>query len=283
MIFSLWTHYGARNSRIVFDAFELSLTDAGHEVSFNDMDADVAVIWSVLWNGRMHGNKHVWDHYRKNNKPVIVLEVGGIKRGITWKVGLNGINRDAFFTETGNNSERASLLGLEVSPWRDDGEFILICCQHDKSLQWQNMPATHKWLNEIITDIRKYTRRPILVRPHPRCPIIEINNTHKEVYTQRPTLIAGSYDDYDMEFNNVHAVVNWCSNPGPQSILAGVPAFVGTSSLAYPVGNDIDFVHDIENPLMPDRTQWVNDYAWTEYTLEEIAAAMPLNNLTSNL
>jgi hypothetical protein len=34
---------------------------------------------------------------------------------------------------------------------------------------------------------------------------------------------------------------------------------------------------------MPDRTQWLNDYAHTEYTLEEISQGLPLNLLTSKL
>jgi len=32
---------------------------------------------------------------------------------------------------------------------------------------------------------------------------------------------------------------------------------------------------------MPDRQQWLNDYAHTEYTLEEIAQGIPLNYLTN--
>ena len=86
-----------------------------------------------------------------------------------------------------------------------------------------------------------------------------------------------------MGFNNVHCTISYSSNPGVHSIIEGVPAFVSPSSLAYPVGNDIDFLHDIEQPLMPDRTQWLNDYAWTEYTIEEISQGLPLKNLTSEL
>ena len=60
-------------------------------------------------------------------------------------------------------------------------------------------------------------------------------------------------------------------------------AFVSTHSLAYPVGNDIDFLHDIEKPMMPERQQWLNDYAHTEYTVEEISQGIPLKHLTSLL
>ena len=279
MRFSLWTHNGALNSRPVFDAFDHSLVAAGHDVLYNDINADVNVIWSVLWNGRMARNEAIWNQ----TKPVIVLEVGGIKRGTTWKVGLNGINRDAFFGDIGNSSDRRNLLNLEVKPWRTDGEYILIAGQHDKSLQWQTMPRMSNWVIETISEIRKYTARPIIFRPHPRCPLAHIEKEFKNVYRQEPQHVINTYDDFDMGFDNVWATISYSSNPGIHSIIEGVPAFVSTHSLAYPAGNDIDFLHTIEQPLMPDRTQWLNDYAHTEYTIEEIAAGLPLKNLTPKL
>ena len=75
MKFKLWKEYGAMNSKPVFEAFEHSLVRAGHTINSNDSvnDADVNVIWSVLFNGRMSPNKHIWSSCRKKNKPVIVL------------------------------------------------------------------------------------------------------------------------------------------------------------------------------------------------------------------
>ena len=89
----------------------------------------------------------------------------------------------------------------------------------------------------------------------------------------------GTYDDFDFEPTRYHAVVNWSSNPSTQAVIAGVPAFVGPSSLAYDVSNH-DF-STIENPIMPDRTQWLNDLAYTEWTIEEISQGIPLKRLTS--
>jgi hypothetical protein len=39
----------------------------------------------------------------------------------------------------------------------------------------------------------------------------------------------------------------------------------------------------VDNPHTPDRQQWLNDYAWTEFTVEEIASGLPLKRLTSKL
>ena len=283
MKFSLWTQYGALNSKPIFDAFRLGCHSLGFTCVDNSDDADVDVIWSVLFSGRMAANKAIWERNTANAKPTIVLEVGGINRGTTWKVGLNGINRDAYFGPSNNNNDRHRLLGLSLKPWRTHGEYILICGQHDKSLQWQNMPAMSTWVMNTIDAIRAHTNRPILFRPHPRCPLPNIEHEFKNVTRQNPVKLNGTYDDYDMQFDRVHAVVSYSSNPGIHSILNGVPAFVGTSSLAYDMGNDIDFIHDIEAPLMPNRQQWLNDYAHTEWTIQEIAQGIPLKRLTNRL
>jgi hypothetical protein len=280
MKFSLWTQHGALNSKPVFDALKHSLIQAGHTVYENYSGADVDVIWSVLWSGRMSKNKLIWDTARSNNKPVIVLEVGGIQRGTTWKVGLNGINKGSFFS-IGNDNSRAKLLGLNLKPWRITGEHILICGQHERSLQWQTMPNITQWIKNTIGEIRKFSDRKIVVRPHPRCAIQTIENHFSNVSRQVPAKQQGTYDDYDITFNNAHAVISWSSNPGIHSVINGVPAFVGPSSLAYDVANHS--LDNIENPSTPDREQWLNDYAHTEWTIQEISSGMPLKYLTERL
>jgi len=283
MKFKLWDKYGALNSTDVFDAFRMGCRALGYAIVDDSNDADIDVIWSVLFNGRMAPNKTIWEKNRASGKPTIVLEVGGIKRNTTWKVGLNGINRDAYFGPANNNSNRVHELGLTLKPWRTDGDYILICGQHDKSLQWQGMPSMSQWVMQTIDKIQSVSNRPIVFRPHPRCPLPHIENEFRNVKRQTPYHITGTYDDFDISFNNVWATVSYSSNPGIHSILEGVPAFVGPSSLAYDVANDIDFLHDIENPLRPERQQWLNDYAWTEFTVAEISQGLPIKRLTSKL
>jgi hypothetical protein len=242
---------------------------------------DVAVIWSVLWHGRMTKNKQIWQINRDLGKPVIVLEVGGIKRGTTWKVGLNGINRDAFFGDGGNNSDRARRFGLEAKPWRTNGEYVLVCGQHEKSEQWRDQPRMSRWVIETIENVQAHTDRPIIFRPHPRCPLPNIEHEFKNVKRQDPRQVPGSYDDYDIDYSNIYTTVSWTSNPGIHSVLNGVPAYTSTSSLAWPVS--IKSLTNLDNPPLNDRQQWLNDYAWTEYTVEEISQGLPLKRLTSKL
>jgi hypothetical protein len=281
MKFSLWTNHGALNSKPIFDAFAHSLVAAGHNVVWNEHVSDVDVIWSVLWNGRMAPNKNIWDRNMAQSKPTVVLEVGGIKRGTTWKVGLNGINRDAYFGPGDNDSTRADSLGLSTKPWKTNGEYILLCGQHEKSEQWRNQPRMSRWVMETIESIQAQTDRPILFRPHPRCRLEAIETQYKNVRRQEPRQIPGTYDDFDMRFSNIYCTVSWTSNPGIHSVINGIPAYTSSSSLAWDVS--IKSLTNLNNPPLPDRQQWLNDYAWTEYTVEEIASGLPIKRLTSKL
>ena len=226
MKFSLWTAYGALNSKPVFDAFEHSLISNGHTVTRNDSNTDVNVIWSVLFNGRMAGNQAVWEQ----KKPTIVLEVGGINRGTTWKVGLNGINRDAYFGEQDNDRSRADHLGLVCKPWRSNGDFILICGQHDKSLQWQGMPRMSNWFLETYDEIRQYTLSVQYVfRPHPRCRLDHILSVGLKMYTGRSLIILPIHTI--LLIWGLIMCMGYCQLQlrilGYTHVSNGVPAFVG--------------------------------------------------------
>jgi hypothetical protein len=293
MIFGFFTDFGALNSEPVFAAFRKSVEAAGHSVVDGNWDMpDVAVIWSVLWHGRMRDNARVWEHFTKQGKPVIVLEVGGLIRNKTWKVGINGINGEAYFGhETDNVSDRLTKLKIKMQPWRPRSyqpKYILVLGQNANSHQWRDMPPMQEWIESVITQIRTVTDRDIRVRPHPRSGlndkwIKETIRNYNDVYFNQPRAVAGTYDDfdYDKQLSDAWAVVNWSSNPATQAVLNGVPIFTGPESLAAPVANLT--LKRIEDPDMPDRQQWANNIAYTEWTTEEIAQGLPLQRLLPKL
>jgi hypothetical protein len=276
MKFSLFTQNGPLNSPPVWEAVRKGLIKLGHSVDENNIDTDIPVIWSLLWHGRMIKNRSIWHQFRNLNKNVLVIEVGGIKRNTTWKVGLNGINRMAQFPNN-INDDRANQLGINLRPWRTQGEHILICLQHTKSEQWKELPPLEQYIQNTVAEIRRHSERKIIIRSHPRC-LIQQTPKLKNVEYEIPKQIENSYDDFDLNFANAWAVVSWSSNPGIHAVLNGIPAFVGYQSLAYDVANK-DF-STIENPIMPDRQQWLNNYVHTEWTVEEIAQGLPFSQLT---
>jgi hypothetical protein len=276
MRFRLYREYGALNSVPVFDAFEKGLRSLGHE-SVNS-DEQVAVIWSVLWHGRMSSNKTIYDRCIRENKPVVIIEVGNLFRNTTWRISLNHINALGKFGNLVNlDSTRPGKLGVELKPPSEKrrGE-ILIATQHEKSLQWQGMPSMKSWTEQMVGEIRKRTNRRIIVRPHPRSLFpLKMPN----IIISQPKKIPNTYDDFDI-FYNYHCVINHNSGPAVQAAISGVPIICDASSLAGELSSKLD---DIENVQLPDRTDWFLRLCHTEWTVDEIAQGIPLQRLLSKI
>lgn len=280
MKFSIFPRFGAQNSKPVFAAFMQGAKKLGHEVVEHDMTADVFVIWSVLWHGKMEQNKKIWDEAKKLNKSILVLEVGCLARGKTWKVMLNNVNNRGFFSpEWDLIPNRSKKLGLQLAPWTMNGYNILICGQHTKSEQWSSMPHPIEWLKSTIDSIKSHTEKSIVFRPHPRDWQWAANFKHKDVKVKIPKQLTGTYDDFDFDqdLKNAWAVVNPSSNTGIQSIINGVPSFVGIDSLALSVAN-VDF-SNIDRPSRPRREEWLEWLSHSEWTVEEIAEGTPISRI----
>ena len=284
MRLEVWTEYGPLNSKPIFDAFIKSLKDAGETVYLNKPgNADVAVIWSVLWRGRMEQYQRIWRQYRDSGKPVIVIEVGGLRRNQSFKIGINGINRDADFANQEYDDKRWPLFKHELQPWNPTGDIIVICGQHDASEQWKGLPRMENWIVQQITEIRKYTTRPILVRPHPRNQISFDPREFENVKIRMPKRDYRTYDDTDFKktLERTWAVVNHSSNPAMEAVIKGIPVFVSESSLCHDVGNTN--LVDINTPAMPNRLSWANKLAYTEWFKDEIEAGLPWARIKKRL
>ena len=285
MKIEIWPQHGPLNSRPIFDAFIKSLQNAGEQLYINKSsdNADVAVIWSVLWRGRMEQYKRIWDRYRSQGKPVIVLEVGGLRRNKSFKIGINGINGDADFANQEFDDQRWPLFKHELRPWNPTGELIVICGQHDTSEQWRGMPKMSIWIAQQIREIRKYTSRPILVRPHPRNQINFDESKFENVKIRMPKRDFSTYDDTDFKatLGRTWAVLNHSSNPAIESVINGVPVFVSQSSLCLDVGNTN--IADINTPAMPNRTSWANKLSYTEWFQNEIEQGLPWSRIKKRL
>lgn len=275
---SIFDQFGALNSGPIFQAVRQGFVRNGVQVVSHDMSADVAVIWSHVWAGRMKQNQHVWQQFRSTNRPVIVAEVGMLQRGSSWKLGINGTTKNAIWADP-SDLDRYKKFNLTVSPWRNTGSEIVIALQRPDSHQWHCPQTVDTWLARTVRELQLHTERPIVVRPHPR----QAMPSTKEYTVKRPVKVRGTYDDFDFvsAIQNAWAVVNWNSGPGSIAAIHGVPVFVDQTSLAAPVGNLA--LSNIENPVKPDRDQWINQICHTEWFEDEIKKGEPITRLLDKL
>ena len=231
---------------------------------------DIAIVFSAVVT---HPRKRLGCLERKeiyerqgSPKKLIAIERGFIKRNLYHSVGWNHINRNADFCNTEMPSDRSEKLNIKLQDWRS-GENIVICSQIPWDVNVQNTDH-QKWCNQIVKEIRKFSDRTIVFRPHPVKP--------KAVDPPSDTTV--SFKDFQEDLVNAHAVVCYNSNSAVEAVLAGVPAFVSNqSSMAWEVSNHD--ISDIELPKLFDRAQWINNLAYSQWTVDEMAEGLPLIHL----
>jgi hypothetical protein len=157
---------------------------------------------------------------------------------------------------------------VTVKSWRTEGNHILILAQRPKG--W-NMFGNDQdtWLDATITEIRKYSQRPIMIRMHPGdgTRFKQIEKLQKR-YGDRITI--------SEHVNIREALINcWCavgynSTPNVVSAIEGVPVYVQDPTHSW--AQDVAFsdLRQIETPPLPDRSQWLAKIANIHWSNEEV-------------
>lgn len=197
---------------------------------------------------------------RDNGGLTIILETGYINRGAGpnhhYAAGFNGINGRAFFNNKNSPSDRWLKLGIPIMPWRREGGHILLCGQvpWDASVDFINF---QEWTQKTAALLKTLSKREIVYRPHP----LGFTDTPEGCVKSPHKLLS---DD----LKNCWAVVTFNSNSAVEAAIAGVPVVAcDIGSMALPVANALE---EVEKPRTPDRTQWLNDLAYCQWTPEEM-------------
>jgi len=272
----LYKEYGALNSGPVFAAVEQGLKHIGCQIVNEGQDLDV--IWSVLWQGRMQANKRVYETAKSQCRPVMIIEVGNLFRGRTWRLSLDNINGlGNFANDTNLDPNRPKKLGIDLRPPATARKKdILVIGQHHHSLQWHKKQPMSDWVSQTLTEIRQHTDRPIVIRPHPRNPF---SLNIPGIRVEYPQQVPGTYDDFNFD-PFYHCVLNFNSGPAVKAAIEGVPVITDMSSLAYPVSDKLE---NIENPQLPSREDWFIRLCHTEWFIPELQQGIPQQRLIEYL
>lgn len=154
-------------------------------------------------------------------------------------------------------------LCLDCKAWRSEGEHILVCLQRDSGWNSKGFDQI-AWTEITINKIRAHTNRPIYIRPHPANKVNWdlLANRFNEVYA-----IDSNIRSLEQDIKRAYASVFFNSSSSVASALAGVPVFVNDeSAVTWQIAShDVD---NINNPYMPDRTQWINELSACHWTLD---------------
>jgi len=152
-------------------------------------------------------------------------------------------------------------LGIAMKPDRNKDGYVLVCMQRDGGFAMKTLsPAA--WLENKITEIRKYTGRPIVVRPHPgKFDMKDFAKFQASPYAKwGVTVIHPEQSKLIDDLRPAHSAVFFNSSASVAAALEGVPVFVDDpSAVTWSVAHHS--VSEIETPRIFDRSQWIRDLA----------------------
>lgn len=163
-------------------------------------------------------------------------------------------------------------LGIHVKDYRTTGNHILLLLQRNGGWSMNGLDV-QDWANSVIAQIRKYSNRPIVIRPHPgdsqakyylewKSPLCKIKLSKAVRLSENPRLV----DD----LKDCWAAVNYNSSPTVGAAIEGIPIFVTDpvrSQCADIANTDLS---QIENPILLDRQAWLERLAMSHWNFDEL-------------
>ena len=258
----------------VLTAFATGIKRKGVDVEMIPLElykpVDMAVVFGVHKKGMpiSYPRGRVIREQTAARLPVIVLEKGYVHRREYYAAGFGGLNGRAFFNNEDSPSDRWEQLKVELRPpqLNPKGHF-LVCGQVPTDASVQHIDI-HKWTENMCKFISSHTKNKVIFRPHPLAR--HITPEIAGVETSSRTLME--------DFENCRAVVTFNSNAAVDAAIEGIPTFAeDKGSMAFSVSaNKIAYM---QNPVTLKRTQWANDLAYTQWTLQEMANGLPWEHL----
>ena len=150
-------------------------------------------------------------------------------------------------------SNRLDALGIKVKKAiRRKGNAVLLALPSPKPCIFYNIDLD-KWKEETITEIKKHTDRPIIIREKPKLRADRVNNSIYKAFEQAHVLVT---------YNSIAAV---------ESIINGIPAITLAPTAADPVCDKE--LAKVENPTIQhiDKLQaWANHLAYGQFHYHEL-------------
>jgi hypothetical protein len=154
-----------------------------------------------------------------------------------------------------------------LKPWRTQGNHILILCQRPKGF---NMFTDQEvWLDKTIKRIRKHSHRPIMIRMHPGdgSRFKQIEKIQKKY---------GNSVTISDHVNIRDALMDcWCtvglnSTPNVVAAIEGIPCYIEDVARSWAADVAFTDLSLIENPPLPDRTDWATKIANIHWSNDEV-------------
>jgi len=225
------------------------------------------------------------EHQKQAGDRHIVTDLGFIyRRSEYWSVGWDALNGRANFCNKNMDSKRIDKWGIKLQPWKvNKSGCVLFCLQ----LPWDAAVVnTHypTYIKNTVEALLSSSQRDIVIREHPKiseggCAQTPIAHEYSAIVQDalKNDRVTRTGSTLKEDFDNAWCVVSYNSNSTVEAAIYGVPSFVSDKgSMSWDVsGHDLN----IENPILPERHQWLCDLSYTQWNGDEIAKGIPFRQI----
>ena len=266
--------------------------------------ADIFVQTNIV-GSKKRKYQPIYEYIIESGKPWIVAESAVFRKNMKIPPASDAYHRYSWYSYLRDEAEYCNEnspgdrwatiqkeQNIEIKPWRTSGEYVLLCLQKpgDSSLarlitQYGSYDA---FISAILKQIQAHTDRKIRIRLHPlrqdrqqeAIALADIDFQRVEISPNSGVgngLEGGAALQKD--FDDAYAVVGFNSNALTESVCEGIPTFsLCPGSMALPMGtSDLSL---LEDPKMPDRTQWLYDLAYCQWKESEVASGAMWEHLS---
>ena len=159
-------------------------------------------------------------------------------------------------------------LNIKIKPAQSRDGYILVGMQRDGGFSMKALNPLN-WLENKIYEIRKYTNREIVVRPHPGK--FDMKEFVPFQHKQNVRVIDPTKSTLLENLQGTHSSVFFNSSASVAAVLEGVPVFVDdASAVTWSVAHHT--VSQIESSRAFEREQWLWDLASAHWSDEDAQA-----------
>lgn len=201
------------------------------------------------------------------------------RRRMYYRLGINGFQQnDADFRNKNSPPDRWLRIqkeqNIKLYDWKSRGDNIVVCMQRENDCTLRGLDIK-QWTIDVCHELRQYTDRPIVIRPHPSSPT---NIPTHEIDTLNSITVTDAESAIAKHFDSAWAVVTFSSLSAIEAICDGIPTFaLDKGSMAW--GKAGCNLSDIEAPKIFEREQWLYDLAYAQWTLDEMKEGIPWQRL----
>lgn len=251
------------------EAFLAGLTAAGYRAEHGNTGVqgrpgDVLVTWNLG-----HDVRETAARFKRQGGTVLVAENGYIGRDREgrqyYAIARDGHNGSGRWHVGG--PERFAKLGVELKPWREAGEHIVVFGQ--RGFGSAEMASPFEWHFDVAKRLRKLTDRKIIVRPHPGKP------------GNDPEVTAAVCED----LRNAYCAVVWASSRGVRALTEGVPVVCEAPHwICFDAACEFEDLVNLDRMDLSElsRGRCFERLAWAQWSVEEIASGGPFRYLLSD-